>query len=166
MKWNKEIVVGFCLTLLLGGVLTFVHNRSVRQEAGNRFTLNATFTKADGLLPTSEVRLAGIKVGQIGEQSLAPNGYQVVVQLVFDKPLDIPTDSSISIETDGIMGAKHLEISPGGEEEVMKSGDMFSYTQDSLVLNDLLDKVNSFMKEKKEKEAAEKEAVKQMQEVL
>ena len=151
-------MVGFCLTALLTLVFSCVHNQSVRQQAGNRFTLKATFSKADGLLPSSEVRLAGIRVGQIGEQALAENGYQVVVQLIFDKRLDIPVDSSISIETDGIMGAKHLEILPGGDEELMQNGEMFSYTQDSLILNELLDKVNAYMRDKKDKEAAEKEA--------
>ena len=166
MKWNKEIVVGVFMTLFLGAILMSVHNKSVRAQAGNRFVLNATFTKADGLLPSSEVRLAGIKVGQIGEQRLAANGYQVVVQLVFDKMLEIPTDSSVSIETDGIMGAKHLEIIPGGEEEMMASGDMFSYTQDALVLNDLLDKVNLYMRDKKATAKETTDAVVQPQEVL
>ena len=151
---NKEIVVGAALTLMLSILLSAVHSKSVRQEAGRRFTLNATFSKADGLLPSSEVRLAGIRVGQIGKQVLADNGYQVVVQLVFDKPLDIPVDSSVSIETDGIMGANHIEILPGGDEELLKSGEQFSYTQDSLILNELLDKVNLYMKDKKDKEAA------------
>ena len=158
MNINKEIAVGAALTLILGILLSSVHNKSVRQEAGRRFTLNATFSKADGLLPSSEVRLAGIRVGQIGQQKLADNGYQVVVQLVFDKPLDIPADSSVSIETDGIMGAKHIEILPGGDEELLKSGEQFSYTQDSLILNELLDKVNLYMKDKKDKEAAAKKA--------
>ena len=115
--------------------------------------LTATFNKADGLTPTSEIRMAGIRVGQIGKQKLASNGYQVVVELIFDRYLEIPTDSSISIETDGIMGSKHLEILPGGDEELMVSGDSFAYTQDSLIFSELLDKVNSYMKEKKEKEA-------------
>lgn len=163
---DREIIVGVFLTILLGVALAVVHSRSVHHQAGDRFTLNATFTKADGLLPSSEIRLAGIRVGQIGEQSLASNGYQVVVQLIFDSPMEIPTDSSISIETDGIMGAKHLEILPGGDEELMSSGDMFAYTQDSLILNELLDKVNAFMKDKKDKEAAMKATAEQPQEVL
>ena len=164
MKVNKEIAVGFFLTALLAGVLTVVHNRSVHHHSLNSFVLNATFTKADGLMPNGEVRLAGIQVGQIGKQFLADNGYQVRVELVFDRPIDIPTDSSVSIETDGIMGAKHVEILPGGDEEMMQNGDSFSYTQDSLILNELLDKVNAFMKEKKGKEGALKNN--QQQEVL
>ena len=103
----------------------------------------------------SEVRLAGIKVGQIGQQSLAANGYQVVVQMVFDRPMDIPVDSSVRIETDGIMGTKHIEILPGGEEDNMQSGEMFGYAQDALILGELLDKVNAFMREKKQAAANE-----------
>ena len=34
--------------------------------------------------------------------------------MVFDRPMDIPVDSSVRIETDGIMGTKHIEILPGG----------------------------------------------------
>ncbi|MBQ7413774.1 MAG: MCE family protein [Alphaproteobacteria bacterium] len=164
MKMNKEITVGVLLTALLAGILTVVHNRSVHHHSPNSFVLSATFTKADGLMPNGEVRLAGIQVGQIGKQFLADNGYQVRVELVFDHPMDIPVDSSVSIETDGIMGAKHIEILPGGDEEMMQNGDSFSYTQDSLILNELLDKVNAFMKEKKSKEDALKNN--QQQEVL
>lgn len=164
MKVNKEIAVGVLLTALLAGILTVVHNRSVHHHSSDSFILKATFTKADGLMLNGEVRLAGIQVGQIGKQYLADNGYQVTVEFVFDHPMDIPTDSSVSIETDGIMGAKHIEILPGGDEEMMQSGDTFSYTQDSLILNELLDKVNAFMKDKKDKEAILKDN--QPQEVL
>lgn len=163
MQGNKEIAVGVFMTILLVMLLTFVHNRSVHEQAGNRFTLNATFTKADGLMPGGDVRLAGIKVGQIGQQSLADNGYQVVIQMVFDKPMDIPVDSSVRIETDGIMGTKHIEILPGGEEENMQSGEMFGYAQDALILGELLDKVNAFMREKKQATGTE---TAQQQEVM
>ena len=164
MKTNKEMIVGVVLTVLLVLVLLIVHNRSVHHHSLNSFTLNATFMKADGLMPDGDVRLAGIRVGRIGEQSLSTDGHHVVVQLIFDRYIDIPTDSSVSIETDGILGSKHIEILPGGDEEMMESGDTFSYTQDALILNELLDKVNAFMREKKEKEAAEKKVASQPQE--
>ena len=157
MKIDKEILVGVLLTILLSVVLICVHNRSVHHRPLNSFVLNATFTKADGLPPNGEVRLAGIKVGKVGRQILSPNGHQVIVQLIFDRYLDIPLDSSVSIETDGIMGAKHVEIMPGGDEEMMKTGDMFSYTQDALIMNELLEKVNAYMRDKKGKETSETE---------
>ncbi len=153
MQTKKEISIGIILTVLLVCLFSCVHNRSVHHHDKGRFVLNATFNKADGLMPMAEVRLAGIRVGQIGEQKLSMNGHQVIVQLVFDKPVDIPLDSSVSIETDGIMGSKHIEIVPGGDEEIMISGDSFSYTQDSLILTELLDKVNAYMREKKENQS-------------
>lgn len=164
MKLNKETWVGFVLTLLLAVLLLTLHGKSVHHQAGNHFTLTATFAKADGLTPTSEIRMAGIRIGQIGKQTLAPNGYQVMVELIFDKYYEIPTDSSISIETDGIMGAKHLEILPGGDEEMLENGDSFAYMQDALIFSELLDKVNAFMKEKKEKEASLKQVQEEVQE--
>ena len=87
-----------------------------------------------------------------------------IVELIFDRYFEIPVDSSISIETDGIMGSKHLEILPGGDEEMMENGDSFGYMQDSLILSELLDKVNAFMKDKKEKELLLKQELEQLQE--
>ena len=37
---------------------------------------------------------------------------------------------------------------------MLNSGDTIEYTQDSLILSELLEKVNMYMKDKKEKEAA------------
>ena len=58
-------------------------------------------------------------------------------------------DSSIQIETDGLMGPKHLEIVPGADDEILQNGETFGYTQDVMILNDLLEKVLAYMKDKK-----------------
>ena len=150
MFFDKEIWVGVILTAFFAGVFGYVHERAIRVKGATAYTLNASFNQADGLSVGSAVRLAGIPVGRVGKQTLAPNGYQVLVQMVFDRPVQIPLDSSVRIETDGILGAKHLEILPGGDEEYLRSGDMIDYTQDSLILNDLISKVNTYMQNKKQ----------------
>jgi phospholipid/cholesterol/gamma-HCH transport system substrate-binding protein len=73
--------------------------------------------------------------------------------LAFDKKLDLPIDTSVSIETDGIFGSKHIELISGGDEELFVSGDTIAYTQDALLLDELLEKLNAFMANKKEKES-------------
>ncbi len=162
MRRNKELAVGVILVILLGFLLSFVHVRSGQDKMAGRFMLYANFSKSDGLMNGADVRLAGMKVGQVAGQNLS-NGYQVRTILAFDTKMDIPIDSSVMIETDGLLGSKHIEILPGGDEELMTSGDTFAYTQDALILGELLDKVNRFMQEKKDKEAAEKEALKAAQ---
>jgi phospholipid/cholesterol/gamma-HCH transport system substrate-binding protein len=151
MKQNKkEIIAGIILSILLMSLLTFVHSRSVVQDTREKFVLYAYFSKADGLMNGADVRLAGLKVGTVTHQSL--NGrYAVRVRMSFDRPVELSADSSVAIETDGLLGSKHIEIVTGGDEEMLVSGDDISYTQDALILSELMDKVMVYMREKKNK---------------
>lgn len=149
MKQNKkEIISGILLSVMLMSLLAFVHSRSVVKDSGEKFVLYAYFSKADGLMNGADVRLGGIKVGSVTHQSL--NGrYAVRVRMSFDNPIELSTDTSVAIETDGLLGSKHIEIVPGGDEEILASGDDISYTQDALILSELMDKVMVYMREKK-----------------
>lgn len=148
---HKEIMAGIVLITLLAGLLLFVHSRSVLKKETGTFTLFAHFSKSDGLMNGAEVRLAGLPVGYVASQSL-DGQYGVRVMLSFPKPVSLSVDSSVSIETDGLLGEKYLEIMPGGDDEVLASGDVISYTQDALLIDELLEKVNEYMRQKKRKE--------------
>ena len=74
--------------------------------------------------------------------------------------INIPDDSSASIVSSGLMGSKYIEIEPGGSEDYLAPGDEFSYTQDAMVIEELLDRIVSMGKAKrspKEVEEMEKE---------
>ncbi len=148
---NREIMAGTLLVVLLGCLLLFVHSKSAVRKDEKGFYLYAPFTKADGLMNGADVRVAGIKIGQVEGQSLG-EGYRVLVKIGFDKPIELSVDSSAIIETDGLLGSKYLEIIPGADEELLESGDEISYTQDALILTELMDKVNAYMREKKQVE--------------
>ncbi|MBQ4472259.1 MAG: MCE family protein [Alphaproteobacteria bacterium] len=145
---QKKIWVGFIFALLLGVWLIMVHERSALDQSHRGFTLYAFFNKTDGLNNGAEVRLGGMNVGRVVEQTFA-EGYQIKVELALNKDYELPVDSSLQIETDGLMGAKHLEIVPGADDEILVDGDVIGYTQDVMVLNDLLDKVLAYMRDKK-----------------
>ena len=145
---RKKILVGFLFAMLLAISFVWLHERSVTKQSVQGFTLYAQFGKVDGLTNGAEVRLGGLKVGRVVNQTFA-QGYQILVEISLDKDYQLPVDSSVQIETDGLMGLKHLEIVPGADEEILQEGDSFGYTQDVMILNDLLDKVLAYMKEKK-----------------
>ena len=145
---RKKIIVGFIFAVLLAVSVIMLHERSAKQQSNWGFPLYAIFNKVDGVSNGTEVRLAGLKVGRVVSQTFA-NDYQIRVGLVLDKDYELPVDSSIQIETDGVMGPKHLEIVPGADEEILVSGDTFGYTQDVMILNDLLEKILAYMREKK-----------------
>ena len=154
---TKKILLGLLLFLFLGSWLLLAHRGSVSEKKASNFILYAEFKKADGLMNGAEVRLAGMPVGYVSEQKFADN-FQVKVTLSFDKKFDIPIDSSVVIETDGLLGAKHVELTPGADEELLESGDTLAYTQDVMLLDELLNKLNTYMAKKKEpKEEVESE---------
>lgn len=155
MKEYKAIFVGFLVTLVLLMLTLFIHASSGTRQQEGAFHLFANFSKSDGIMNGAEVRIAGIPVGKVVSQRLV-DGYRVQIEMAFDKPIDLPADTSVLIETDGLLGAKHLELLPGAEEDMLTSGETLGYTQDALILGELLDKVNAFMRDKKEREAAER----------
>lgn len=145
---RKKIIVGFVFALMLAISFVWLHERSVTRQSAHGFTLYAQFGKVDGVTNGAEVRLGGLKVGRVVRQTFA-KGYQILVELSLDQDYELPVDSSIQIETDGLMGPKHLEIVPGADEEILQEGETFGYTQDVMILNDLLEKVLAYMKDKK-----------------
>ncbi len=151
---NREILAGGILVVLLGFILMFVHSKSAMDKDNEGFYLYAPFTKSDGLMNGADVRVAGIKVGRILDQTLGDR-YQVRVKIGFDKPIELSADSSAIIETDGLLGSKYLEIIPGGDDEILVVGDELAYTQDALILTELMDKVNAYMREKKQVETSD-----------
>ncbi len=156
MKEYKAIFVGFLVTCVLLVLTLFIHAASGVRQQHAAFHLFADFAKSDGIMNGADVRVAGIRVGEVVAQRLV-GGYRVQIEMAFDRPIELPTDTSVLIETDGLLGAKHLELLPGAEEEMLVSGETLGYTQDALILGELLDKVNAFMREKKEREAIQKD---------
>ena len=146
---TKKIFLGLFLFLFLGSWLLLAHKGSVSEKKSSNFILYAEFKKADGLMNGAPVRLAGMPIGYVSEQRFGDN-FQVRVTLSFDKNWEIPVDSSVTIETDGLLGAKHVELTPGADEEMLESGDTLGYAQDVLLLDELLNKLNTYMAKKKE----------------
>ena len=70
-------------------------------------------------------------------------GFRAVISMRIDAPIGLPKDSSASIHTDGLFGSKFVVMEPGAEETVLKSGDEIRYTQDALVVSDLMELIIS-----------------------
>ena len=100
---------------------------------------NAHFNKVDGLQDGAEIRLSGVKIGVVNDMSLKNN--KPTIKLAVMNSINIPTDSSISIQTDGLFGKKYLTIEPGGSESYLKNGDDLLFTEDSILIQDLLEKI-------------------------
>lgn len=113
--------------------------------AGNRakmvgYDVQARFNKADGISVGSDLRLSGVSIGKVVAQGL-DDRFRAVLTLRLQPGVVIPTDSSALIQTDGLMGAKFIAVQPGGDDEMLKPGQMFQSTQDSVNVQDLLEQI-------------------------
>ena len=129
------------LIILIGVVITISHNASIKQKnMGDTYKIYANFGRTDGLEIGSPVRLAGINVGRVVASELTEH-FKSKLTFEIDSNYQIPEDSSASIVSSGLIGGKYVEIEIGGEEEYLKEGSTMSYTQDAMVLEELLDRI-------------------------
>jgi phospholipid/cholesterol/gamma-HCH transport system substrate-binding protein len=76
---------------------------------------SAFFGDAGGITPGSDVRVAGIKVGKVGDVELA--GTSAKVNFTVDRQIVVGDQSLASIKTDTVLGQKSLWVTPKGTKE-------------------------------------------------
>ena len=101
----------------------------MRSTGSAGYDLTARFDHIDGLTLGSDVKIAGVKVGSVTEQSIDPKTFQAIVGVRIDGAIKLPKDSSAEIVSDGLLGGKYLSLTPGGEDDNLKPGGRISITQ-------------------------------------
>ena len=138
---NKEIAVGFAALSALFLVLAFFYagrTHVVGKAAAASYAVNATFNRVDGLFPGDPVRLGGIRVGTVAKAELARN-YRARLTFRMDSSVKLPEDTSAAIHTDGLFGSKFVTLLAGGEDAVIGPGGAITFTQDALIVSELLE---------------------------
>ena len=131
----SKFFLGFFFIVIMFDLMLIDRKKNIN----SMINLFATFNKIDGLNIGDNVMISGISVGFVNDIIL-DNSYPKISMMV-NENFKITRDSSISIQTDGLFGSKFLVIEIGGEEEYLKSMDSFSYVEDSILLQDLLDNI-------------------------
>lgn len=132
-----ETLIGAVVLVVAGAFLSFAYTSS-GARAINGYELIAKFDRVDGLAPGNDVRLSGIKVGTILEQTLETDTYFAVVRMEIDPSIRLPEDSSAKITSEGLLGGNYLALEPGGSDEVLEPGDEITITQGSIDLLSLI----------------------------
>jgi phospholipid/cholesterol/gamma-HCH transport system substrate-binding protein len=104
------------------------------------FELVASFDAVGGLSERAPVRIAGVKVGQV-ESIVLGDDLRARVTLDLDPRLALSTDTVASIRTEGLLGNQFIELAPGGEEEILRSGDQIGFTESAINLEKLIGSV-------------------------
>lgn len=108
-------------------------------EVSNPYQVIGYFDNIGGLKPRSAVTMAGVRVGRVSSITFDSKRYQAVVTMDIDGRYDrIPTDTSASILTSGLLGEQYVGLEPGAAEEYLTSGDRLQLTQSAVVLEKLI----------------------------
>ena len=134
-----EIIVG-TFVLACAAIFFFNSFNSAKIKTTNGYHIIAKFDNASGIEAGSDVKVSGVKVGTIENNFLDNESYRATLQIMVDKSIKLPLDSSAKIVSSGLLGEKYLEISPGSDEEFLQENNEIMFTQSSVNFEDLLGK--------------------------
>ncbi len=136
-----EIAVGLFVAAGMAALFMLamkVSNLSAFQESGG-YTLVARFENIGGLTVRAPVKMAGVTIGRVKEISFDSLTYQAVVKMNIEPSYNtLPTDTSASILTAGLLGEQYIGLDAGGDIRYLKDGGEIKLTQSALVLEQMV----------------------------
>ena len=152
-----ELVVGLFVAAGLGALFILamkVSNFSV-SGASAGYEIVAKFDNIGGLKVRSQVAISGVRIGQVSNIRFDQTNYEAIVTMVIESQYNkLPTDSTASILTSGLLGEQYIGLEPGAEETYMKAGAELPLTQSAIVLEKL---ISQFLFSKAEEGATKKD---------
>lgn len=136
-----ETITGAAVLAVAVWFITYFYNNVNPAGIAGGYVLKAKFEQADGVGIGTAVKIGGVKIGVVSKQSLDTSTYQAVLDLSIKNDIHIPTDSSIKVASEGLIGEKYLQITPGGDEQMLKVNEDIHYTQSSVNLESLISKM-------------------------
>ena len=116
------------LSLVVGGI---------ELGGAKRIALFATYDDIGGLSVRAPVRIGGVKIGEVSAIGLDEES-RPKVTLAVDSNVAISTDSTAAIRTAGLLGDQFISVELGAEDDSLKEGDAFTYTESAFSIDKLV----------------------------
>lgn len=138
-KIDIETAVGFFLLIGIFS-LAYISVKLGRLEVfGSKgYIIYAEFDQAGGIKPGATVDIAGVSVGKVTKVNL--DKYQALLTLEINKGIRLQEDSIASIKTQGLIGEKFVQITPGASEEYITAGGRIMDTESAIDIESLISK--------------------------
>lgn len=135
-----ETILGAVVLIVATGFIAYAYDSSNLSPDGG-YEVQARFNSIDGLTVGSDVRIGGVKIGSVTDQYIDPEMYEAVVTLSIEADILLPSDTSISISSNGLLGGKYVKVMPGGSAERLSDGGVIEDTKDVVSLEEMLGRV-------------------------
>ena len=136
-----EILVGFFVAM--GFVAMFFLSMEVSNLSGlnadEGYEVKASFENIGSLKVRAPVSIAGVKIGRVSNIDFDPESFEAVVTMQIETKYDqLPSDSSASILTAGLLGEQYVGLEAGGDDESLEQGSELEMAQSALVLEQII----------------------------
>jgi phospholipid/cholesterol/gamma-HCH transport system substrate-binding protein len=136
-----EMLVGlFMLAGILALVILALKVSGLSQTVSTGgYVITANFDNVGDLKVRAPVTISGVRVGEVTGIKLDTTTFKAIVNLRINPNQDkIPTDTSASIYTQGLLGSNYVNLSPGYDQTYLKNGDEIDNTHPALILENLI----------------------------
>lgn len=117
--WLVGVVSMLLITLGMG----FAFSIDRFQVLRGVYTLSADLSDAAGIQPGNEVRVAGIRVGQVKGVRLTPEAARIEMEIASD--IDLPIETRLEVKLKTLLGQKFIDLQmPTGSDSSDQGGQM------------------------------------------
>jgi len=107
-------------------------------DLSQTYTVRAQFDDIGGLKVRAPIKSAGVVVGRVNTISFDTNSYRAEVELSIASRYQFPRDTIASVLTSGLLGEQYIGLDPGGDVDMLETGDTLQITQSAMVLEKLI----------------------------
>ena len=135
---TTEVLVGTGVLAIALGFLVYAVNATNIGSSTDGYQISASFRSVEGVTVGTDVRMAGVKIGSVTGLKLNAETFRADTEITLSEAIELPEDSAIAIQSEGLLGGNFVEILPGGSPFNLEEGGEIEDTQSSVSLITLL----------------------------
>ena len=141
-KVNIEFILGL-LILIISIICIFYYSSKINLfNKMETIQINSSFFDIGNVNIGNDVKIKGVKVGEVSGISLDQENYMAIITSSIDESIKIPSNSTFKISNNGFIGSPYIEIQLGESEVLLKNND---YTTDNIDAVSLEEIINNFI---------------------
>ena len=141
-KINFEFILGSLIFMITLALFFYISSKFLTLNTSNNFELESNFLDIGTLKEGSDIKINGVKVGEVKEISLNTDTFMADVSISFFNKIDIPDDSIFKISNNGFIGSSYIEIKLGNSPIFFKNNDIAINNVDAISLEEV---INNFI---------------------
>ncbi len=110
---QNQVTIGVVGLVVIGLIMLAAFKAQDLPLIGGGVKYSAQFSEAGGLKPNDEIRVAGVRVGQVRKVDL--EGSHVRVDFVVDKGVKLGDKTGAEMKIKTLLGQKYLKLNPAGD---------------------------------------------------